>query len=141
MSLTSKHLLSSVFTLAATVNLNAPKYIRRDDFIHVTCSSDEKPIFSMANFYINGIAYTSLRREEYGCYSARVKCPLNSLTCYCSRDGKQYGLLIRSPVKALIMTVSCKMRFLKNGQTVLKSDDLIVQIHGKSTSIRMFEKK
>lgn len=130
-----------VITLAATVYLNAPKYIRRDDYIHITCSSDETPIFSTANFYINGVAYTSLRREDYGCYSARVKCPLDSLTCYCSRDGKQYGLLIHSSVTAKIMTVSCKMRFFKNGQTSLKSDDLIVQIHGKLTTIRVFRRE
>lgn len=120
---------------SATVHLSGPKYVRRDDTIKVNCSSDESPIFTSANFFINGRTYTSLRVEGHECYSARVKCPLDSLTCHCGQDGKQYGLLIRASARTTIMTVSCSMRFSKNGKSFTKNDSLLVQIHGKHTIV------
>lgn len=119
--------------LSATVHLKGPKYIRRDGTIHVMCSSDEIPSSTSAEFFINGHAHTSLRVEDRECYYARGKCPLNSSTCHCSQDGKQYGLLIRESARTMIhiMIVSCTMRFSKNGKQFTKNASLRVQIHGK----------
>lgn len=125
----------TAFIYTSTVNLDGAKYIRRDGALHVICSSDETPFFSTANFLINGQTFTSLRKSDKECYSARVKCPKDSLNCYCSLDGKQYGLLVRASVRTMQMTISCTMRFSKNGKSFTKTDSLLVEIHGKYTKI------
>ncbi|VDI19587.1 Hypothetical predicted protein [Mytilus galloprovincialis] len=119
----------SAIIYTTKVSLNGPKYIIRDGNINVMCSSDEKPIFSTANFYINGQLYTSVRNYRSLCYSARKTCPVNSLTCYCSQDGKQYGLRIHAPKRNKTMTVSCAMQFVQKEQTFSKEDSFIVEIH------------
>lgn len=123
------HFAAIIF--AESVRLSGPKNVRRDDTFQVICSSDETPFFSTANFYINGLTHTSLRGSNDECYSARVKCPLNSMTCFCSEDGKHYGLLIRESIRTMMITVSCTMRFEKKGRIFSKNDSLIVRIHGK----------
>lgn len=117
------------------MNLNGPKYIRRDGSLRVICSSDETPFFSTANFLINGQTFTSLRKSDKECYSARENCSKELMNCYCSLDGKQYGVLVRASVRNMQMTVSCTMRFSKNGKSFTKTDSLLVQIYGKYSTL------
>lgn len=95
------------------------------------CSSDETPVFATANFLMNGQMIESLRKDSDGCYSARDQCHMKSLKCFCSKDGKKYGLLLPASIKTMMMTVSCTMKFERNGRLFSKKDSLQVQIHGK----------
>lgn len=124
-----------------TVQLNGPTYIKRYSYMYINCSSNDTPEFYTADFFINGRAYTSLQQYDKVCYSAREKCQLE---CFCSENGKSYGLLIRASIRTLVMNVSCTMRFEENGRTISKHDSLIIQIHGKYTlkeSVRTLKKK
>lgn len=120
----------SAIVLTETVKLSGPKYITRNDNIHVVCSSNEMPIFATANFLLNGQMIESLRKDAEGCYTSRDQCHVKSLNCFCSQDGKKYGLRIPASVKTMIMNVSCTMQFERNGQLFSKKDSLQVKIHG-----------
>lgn len=95
------------------------------------CSSSQIPIGLTADFLVNGITYTSLRSTDSGCFSAhlRTKCPLHYVVCHCTKDGKEYGLVINASERNGSMTILCLMKF-QNGGQVYKSDSIIVDIYG-----------
>lgn len=132
--------IKSLCILASTdcyrVILTGPKYVKRNEAVHVVCSSNQTPIELSADFLVNGITYTTLRSTKGVCYSAhlRNRCPQTPVNCHCNKDGKEYGLVIRASERNSTMTVSCLMKFQDGGQ-VLKSDNIIVDIYGTCCSI------
>lgn len=80
--------------------------------------------------------YTSLSRSTNGCFSAilRTTCPLSSLGCHCSQDGKEYRLLVHASSGTESLTIMCGMHFKRNDRPFSRNDSLVVQIHGKIQS-------
>lgn len=109
--------------------LTANPFAQREKDIHLNCSSDVVPFGQTAEFLVNNMTYTNIRKHKWVCFNTKLNKTCSSRSCSCAGDRKSYTLTLKPMKNVNQVTFLCRMKF--TGGTVKSSTELVVTILGK----------
>lgn len=109
------------------VKIKGSRVIRRNDNLHLNCSSDTIPSNKAADIQINGISHTSVTLLNGDCISRDINTKCSAGICSCSRGGDWFSYIYKVTQSEGNLSISCSMIFGKHGSV---SASIIVRIIG-----------
>ncbi|XP_071172038.1 uncharacterized protein [Mytilus edulis] len=121
-------ILSFIFHVvkSVTVVLAAKPYVQTGETVKLNCSSDFVPIGHVAEFLVNKVTFTNIRKHSSACFNSKLNKICVNGTCSCAQNRRSYVVFFQPDVKSRQVSFSCTMRF--TGNDVKASNDVIVRI-------------
>lgn len=98
-----------------TFNISGNKTIKRNDELHLNCSSAIRPSRKAADIQINGVSDTSLTLLNGDCFSRKLRTKCSPDICSCSKDGIWFSHIYKAIQPEGNITISCSMIFEATG--------------------------
>lgn len=112
-----------------TVVLTANTYTQRGQKLKLNCSSDVVPVGQAAEFLVNNMTLTNIRKHNLVCFDTKLKETCGNYTCRCAENKKSYMAIFKPPYNSKYINLMCRMKF--SGGIVVLSQEIIATIIGK----------
>lgn len=109
--------------------LTANAFTQRGQEIQLNCSSNVVPIGQTAEFLVNNMTFTNIRKHKLVCFNTKLREACNNVTCRCAENKKSYMAIFKPPYNSKYINLMCRMKF--SGGRVILSQEVVATILGK----------
>lgn len=109
--------------------LTANPYIQKGQNIRLNCSSSIVPVGQTAEFLVNNMTITNIRKHKWICFNTKLNEACSNGTCSCADNRKSYVSVFKPDYKSDTLSFMCRMKF--KGGVVTLSEAAVATVIGK----------